>query len=96
MREMREESGLDVELVRALVVIVSKITAPRERSLDYFRVIFLAKVTGGRLEALDKGEIAEARLASGKEIMKLVSEGKFQRMPAEIEKMVVAGLQKLS
>lgn len=96
VREMREESGLDVELVRALVVIVSKITAPRERSLDYFRVIFLAKVTGGRLEALDKGEIAEARLASGKEIMKLVSEGKFQRMPAEIEKMVVAGLQKLS
>lgn len=96
VREMKEETGLVVELVRALAVIVSKITAPHEPSLDYFRVLFLAKVTGGRLEVLDKGEIAEARLASWQEIMKLVSDGKFQRMPAETEKMMLASLQELS
>ena len=95
LRETKEEAGVDIELEGALAIIVSRITAPHQRSLDYFRVIFLARITGGQLEVLDRDEIAEAKLASWQEIAKLISQGKFQRIPVKLEKLVMTLLRNL-
>jgi len=93
VREMKEETGLDVALKRALAVIVSKIVAPHSGSLAYFRVVFLAGVAGGRLEAIDQTEIAEVKVANWHDVKKLIADGKFQRIPSQVEQMIEASLQ---
>lgn len=102
VREAKEETGLDVNLGRALAVIRARITSPGGNSMGYLRLLFQAQVVGGSPGALDTHEIAEVRLATPDEIVGLVAKGHFQLLPRKqnsgvsIESTLMAFLQQPS
>ena len=89
LREVREESGIEAELSQPLALVRTKIIAPNEGRLDYFLVVFRGRKIGGRLEPLDRDEIAEARLATLPEVIDLSSKGKFPSIHPHIDKPII-------
>lgn len=77
VREVKEETGLDVELLEPLGVLKSGRQAPHEGTIDSFLIIFAARVVGGRLEPQDKEEVAEARLATIEDIEEFITADAF-------------------
>ena len=66
-REGLEETGLEIELERYLLRIDARFTN-REDHLDWTSHVMQARKVGGRLEALDKLEIAETKYATIEEL----------------------------
>jgi 8-oxo-dGTP diphosphatase len=61
LREGREETGLDLELTRYLLRAQVRFRSTAgDDAIDWTTHVFQARVTGGRLEPLDTGEIREA------------------------------------
>lgn len=72
VREVKEETGLDVDRIRASVALKSRVVTPSKQTMGYLRVIFQAGVVRGNLVVLDKHEIAEARLATLQEVNRFI------------------------
>lgn len=67
VREAKEETGLDVELVRYVARINARFTC-EDRVIDWTTHVFEARETGGVLDPIDTVEIAEARWATLEEL----------------------------
>lgn len=63
IRESHEETGLSVELTRYIARISATFTNG-DRTINWTTHIFEARHTGGEINPLDTGEIAEARWAT--------------------------------
>ena len=89
IREVREEAGVNVKLLQPTALLTTKIKAPTEGSLEYALAIFQARIRSGSMIPSDKGEIAETRLATHREIELLIRNDHFPRMHPNIDKSVV-------
>ena len=89
IREAREEAGVKVKLLQPTALLTTKIKAPTEGSLEYALAIFQARIRSGSMIPSDKGEIAETRLATHREIELLIRNDHFPRMHPNIDKSVV-------
>ena len=67
-REMKEETGLDIELTR-LVLDVKLDVITSEEVLQWRSLVFLANSVQGNLNPIDKFEIYDARLMSRQELL---------------------------
>ncbi|PKQ27736.1 MAG: NUDIX hydrolase [Candidatus Anoxymicrobium japonicum] len=67
IRESKEETGLDVELIRYVAKINARFTSA-DRAIDWISHVFEASELSGALKPIDTREIAEARWASLEEI----------------------------
>ncbi len=77
VREVKEETGLDVEIVQTLGVVKTGRQAPGEGTIDSFLVTFAARAVGGELQPQDTDEVAAVRLATVEEIEGFIAEGIF-------------------
>jgi ADP-ribose pyrophosphatase YjhB (NUDIX family) len=68
-REAREETGLEVSLERYLLRVDARFTCDG-REAPWVTHVFSAARTGGDLEPLDRGEIADARWATVDEVFR--------------------------
>lgn len=64
LREAKEETGLDIELLRYLVRISARFSCGERKPIDWTTHIFEARQVGGVLDPIDTEEIAEARWAT--------------------------------
>jgi 8-oxo-dGTP pyrophosphatase MutT (NUDIX family) len=67
-REMKEETGLDIELIR-LVLDINLDVITSEKVLPWRSLVFLADSVHGELQPIDKFEIYNARLMSREELL---------------------------
>lgn len=77
VREVKEETGLDVKLLEVLGVIRTGRQAPGEGTIDAFLVTFAAQAVGGALQPLDTEEVAAIKLATVHEVESFIAEGIF-------------------
>jgi 8-oxo-dGTP diphosphatase len=68
LREAKEETGLEIELLRYLVRINARFTSGVRKPIDWTTHIFESRQVGGILEPIDTEEIAEARWATIEEL----------------------------
>lgn len=94
-REAREESGVEIELVRPVALVKTKIVAPSEGEQDYFLVLFHARMVGGDL-APDEKEMVEAKLATIEEIEKLILESGFPCLNPRIDPAINESIRKVA
>lgn len=76
-REVREETGLDITLRRALGVIQTGRVAPQAGVVESTTTVFAAAAAGGELRPEDHDEVAEVRLATPDEVEALIAAGRF-------------------
>lgn len=92
---MKEENGLDAELLFPLAIIRTMLVAPSEGKVDYFLVIYQASVIGSVLGPLDKKEIDDVRLAKVDEIESMVSRQEFPSIHPQIDPYIVGCLREV-
>ncbi len=96
VREVKEESGLDIALVRPVALVRSRIVAPTGLGIDYYLVTFYAGVVGGDLRPLDQYEIAESGLATMNEIEELISKGRFPSIHPHLDQPVIESIREMA
>ena len=77
IREVKEETGLDVELLDPVGVIKTGRHASTKGAIDAFFAVFAAHAIGGDLRPMDLTEIAAVRLATVEEIEGFYAAGVF-------------------
>lgn len=77
IREAKEETGLDLQVVRPLALCKGEVFSPHQGRLDSYLVIQETRILGGVLGPLDTEEVAEARFATLDELRRLMASGQF-------------------
>jgi len=73
LREAREETGLEAQLERFVLLVQARFTCGPEFE-DWTSYVFTARMTGGTLQQLDTEEISEVRWLSLEELLGEVRE----------------------
>lgn len=67
-REMKEETGLDIELERFVLDLELDVKCP-EGTIPWRSLVFLAKEVGGVMQAIDTYEIFEVRISTREQML---------------------------
>ena len=78
IREAREESGIEVALLRPLAAMRVRAVSPGEGSMGFFHVTYLARAIGGELRPQMTEEIDDSAWHSMPEIEEIVASGGFR------------------
>ncbi|MEW5944630.1 MAG: NUDIX hydrolase [bacterium] len=68
VREMKEETGLDVRTEHFLLIVNSSFIGPRGGRTDWVSYVFSGAADGGELAPVDEDEICEVRLVNEEEL----------------------------
>ena len=79
IREVREESGLKIELDKGIALVSLAWASPTASRVRGWTAIFRGRAIGGSLNPTDAREIGEARFFSREEVAKLVSRAEAPR-----------------
>lgn len=85
IREAKEETGLDLEVIRPLALYRGEVFSPHQGRLDSFLVLEETKVISGVLGPLDPEEVSEARFFTSDELHKLIVSGPFHVTYPELD-----------
>ena len=80
VHEVKNESGLDVHIVRLLGIYQFLAKSPKNGDFSEFDCFFVARPTGGSLEAGKTHDVREARFFSNRELSDLIAQKKGSPM----------------